>query len=372
MKAILVLEDGFWLEGESFTGDIEFVGGEVACNTNMACYQEMLTEPAYHGQLLCMTWPLVGNYGINDDMESANIQASALIVKECCKEPSNWRSVMNLPQFLMRHKVAGIEGIDTRALMVHLRDNGAMRAAISTKTLDPKELVKSIITVQKLEGANLSKKVSTTVPYTWEKGKAEEVSLNADGSYNWKTSLPHVLVYDYGVKWNNLRMLTDNNMEVLVVPSSFSKKAVDAVKPHGVFFSDGPGDPSAMLEEIQVAKEVADAYPCVGTGLGFQVIAKAYGAESEKLENGNHGVNLPVQAHASGRVHISAQNHKFCVDIANAKELEATHTGLNDKTVQGFKHVSKPICAVQHEIAGAFGVDGQSLFIQDFYNLLSK
>ena len=372
MRAILVLEDGFCLEGESFTGEIEFVGGELVCNTNMACYQEMLTEPAYKGQLLCMTWPLVGNYGINDDMESAVIQAGAFIVKECCKEPSNWRSVMNVPQFLMRHKVPGIEGIDTRALMVHLREHGAMRGAISTKILSAKDLVERMKALPQIEGVNLSKNVSTTSVYTWEKGKAETVSLNADGSYAWKTSLPHVVVYDYGVKWTNLRILAENNIEILVVPSDFEKKALDALKPHGVFFSDGPGDPSAMEEEAKAAKEVADMYPSLGTGLGFQVLAKAYGAETKSLKCGNHGVNLPVRSNSSGRVHISAQNHKYCVDIENAKELKATHTGLNDNTVQGFKHVSKPIYAVQHEIGGAFGENGQSLLVDDFCKIIAK
>ena len=372
MRAILVLEDGFFLEGESFTGEIEFTAGVIVCNTNMGCYQEMLTEPAYHGQLLCMTWPLVGNYGINDDMESAIIQAGALITKECCKEPSNWRSVMSLPQFLMRHKVAGIEGIDTRALTVHLREHGAMRGAISTKNLSPKDLVERIKAVSNVEGVNLAKSVSTKTPYTWEKGKAEPASLNADGSYAWKTKLPHVVVYDYGVKWSNLRLLTENKMEVLVVPSSFDKKAVDALKPSGVFFSDGPGDPSAMVEEAKIAKEVSDAYPSMGTGIGFQILAKAYGAKTKAMKRGNHGVNIPVRAHASGRVHISAQNHRFCVDIENAKELKATHVGLNDDTLQGFKHVSKPICAVQHEIAGAFGENGQSLLVEDFYNAVSS
>lgn len=371
MKAILVLEDGFCLKGESFTGEIEFVGGEIVCNTNMACYQEMLTEPAYHGQLLCMTWPLVGNYGINDDMESATIQAGAFIVKECCKEPSNWRSVMNLSQFLMRNKVPGIEAIDTRALMVHLREHGTLRGAIST-TLSVEELMERIKSVPTAAGVNVSRAVSTKTPYAWEKGKAEPVSFNADGTYEWKTSLPHVVVYDYGVKWNNLRALSENNMEVLVVPSTLDKKALDALNPSGVFFSDGPGDPSAMSEEIAIAKSVADVYPSMGTGLGFQVIALAYGAKTTALKCGNHGVNIPVRSYSSGRVHISAQNHNFCVDIENAKELQATHLGLNDNTLQGIKHVSKPIFAIQHEIGGAFGVDGQSLMVKDFYDIVSK
>ena len=247
MKALLALEDGFVLEGESFTGPIELTGGEVIFNTAMAGYQELLTDPSYAGQMVCLTYPLIGNYGINpDDMESEKVHMSALIVKECCKEPSNWRATESLPDFLIREGVPGIEGIDTRALTLHLRKNGAMRGCISTSILDPEELVKKAQELPSMEGQNLVTRVAPDKPYRWDEaaGRPAPVALNADGSYDWPAGKAlHIVVYDFGIKWNILRLLSRQDMELLVVPPSFTCEQVKAVNPDGVFLSNGPRRP---------------------------------------------------------------------------------------------------------------------------------
>ena len=207
MKALLALEDGFVLEGRSFTGPCEG-GGEVIFNTGMTGYQEILTDPSYYGQMVCMTWPLIGNYGINaEDMESGKVHAAALIVKECCKTPSNWRSVCSLPDFLQQHGVPGIEGIDTRALTRHLRMHGAMRGMVSTSITDPAELVMQAKSLPSMEGQNLVTRVMPATPWKWTGNGGVPAELNADGSYNWPGEGPRLVAYDFGIKWNILRLL---------------------------------------------------------------------------------------------------------------------------------------------------------------------
>ena len=214
MKALLALEDGFVLEGRSFTGPCEG-GGEVIFNTGMTGYQEILTDPSYYGQMVCMTWPLIGNYGINaEDMESGKVHAAALIVKECCKTPSNWRSVCSLPDFLQQHGVPGIEGIDTRALTRHLRMHGAMRGMVSTSITDPAELVMQAKSLPSMEGQNLVTRVMPATPWKWTGNGGVPAELNADGSYNWPGEGPRLVAYDFGIKWNILRLLTEQGFDV--------------------------------------------------------------------------------------------------------------------------------------------------------------
>ena len=222
MKAVLTLEDGFTLKGKSFTGEFE-TGGEVIFNTGMTGYQEVLTDPSYYGQMVCMTYPLIGNYGINpQDMESPKVHMRALLVKECCKQPSNWRASESLPDFLVRMGVPGIEGLDTRALTRHLRLNGAMRGIISTKDLEPESLRQKALALPTMEGQNLVPFVAAKAPYVLEGNVQTFVQIGPDGSYAWKgTGLP-LLVYDFGVKWNILRLLAKVGFEPLAVPPSFS------------------------------------------------------------------------------------------------------------------------------------------------------
>ncbi len=368
MKAYLVLEDGFWLEGSSFTGEFEH-GGEVIFNTGMTGYQEILTDPSYTGQMVCMTYPLIGNYGINDeDMESGKVHAAALIVKECCKVPSNWRAKESLPDFLKRHNVPGIEGIDTRALTVHLRTSGALRGILSTKTDNIEELVAKAKALPSMEGQNLVPHVAPKSCYTWDGTKPQEVSLNADGSHNWKNNNePKVVVYDFGIKWNIIRLLTAQGLDLLMVPPSFSAEDVKKSGAEAVFLSNGPGDPATLKDEIETIKVLCENYPIAAICLGHQLLGHAIGGTTAKLKFGHHGCNHPVKDLQTGRIEISSQNHGF---IVINDQVETTHINLNDNTIEGFKHKTKPIIAVQHHPEAAPGPTDSRSFFKQFREML--
>lgn len=350
MKALLVLEDGFTLEGRSFTGDIE-TGGEVIFTTGMGGYQGILTDPAYHGQMVCMTYPLIGNYGITaEDMESTGIHCAALLVKECCRQPSNWLSTMSLPDFLAKHNKPGVEGLDTRALTRHLRLHGVMRGVVSTGEMDVQILRERALALPTAQGSNFAIQVAAREPYAWIDNKNKEVRLAADGSYAWRgTGLP-LVVYDYGVNWSALRLLTRAGFEPLVVPSMFSAAQVKATGAQGVFLSSGPGDPAALGDAISVARELATLFPVAGVGLGYQLLAHALGARTARLQFGHHGCNYPVKDLDSGRIEISSQNHVFHVlqDDLPA-DVEVTHINLNDKTIEGLRHKTLPVIGLQYQ-----------------------
>lgn len=363
MKAYLVLEDGFYLEGTSFTGEFES-GGEVIFNTGMTGYQEILTDPSYTGQMVCMTYPLIGNYGINDeDMESGRVHAAALIVKECCKTPSNWRSKESLPAFLRRHNVPGIEDIDTRALTVHLRNSGALRGILSTKTDNIEELIAKAKAIPSMEGQNLVPLVAPKMPYVWDGTRPVDINLDEKGAHTWKSgTMPRVVVYDFGIKWNILRLLTGQGIDLLMVPPSFSFADLEKTGAEAVFLSNGPGDPATLKEEIETIKQITEKYPTAGICLGHQLLGHALGGTTKKLKFGHHGCNHPVKDMQTGHIEISSQNHGFIV--INDK-VETTHINLNDNTIEGFKHPTKPIIAVQHHPeAGPGPSDSQSFFSQ--------
>ena len=374
MKALLALEDGFVLEGESFTGSIELTGGEVIFNTAMAGYQELLTDPSYAGQMVCLTYPLIGNYGINaEDMESEKVHMSALIVKECCKEPSNWRSKESLPDFLMRNGVPGIEGIDTRALTLHLRKNGAMRGCISTSILNAEELVRKAKSLPSMEGQNLVTRVAPASPYRWDSDadRPAPVSLKSDGSYDWpKGKELNIVVFDFGIKWNILRLLSAQGMELLVVPPSFTCEEVKAAAPDGVFLSNGPGDPATLKAEIAEIAKMADIFPLGAICLGHQLLGHALGGTTTKLKFGHHGVNHPVKNLLTGRIEISSQNHGFCV--LPPEGVEKVYVNLNDGTLEGFRHPEKPIMTVQHHPEAAAGPTDSRTFFADFKAMVLK
>ncbi|WP_045211538.1 glutamine-hydrolyzing carbamoyl-phosphate synthase small subunit [Desulfonatronovibrio magnus] len=371
MKAILALEDGTFFEGESFTGSGES-GGEVIFNTGMTGYQEVLTDPSYIGQMVCMTYPLIGNYGINpEDVESSKVQVAAFITKECCKQPSNWRSVENLPDYLSRHNVMGIEGIDTRALTRHIRIHGAMRGLISTNELDPAALVSKAKEMPEMQGLNLANQASCKEPYAWTDQGPKPVKLN-NGAYDWPEGAARVLVYDFGVKWNILRLLKNEGLELMVVPASFSFEEACALNPDGIFLSNGPGDPGAMKENVEVIARLADRFPLAGICLGHQLLGLALGGESYKLKFGHHGLNHPVKDLATGKIEISSQNHGFCVKVDQLDFLEQTHINLNDQTLEGFRHKSKPIIGVQHHPEAGPGPHDSRYFFTRFRKLLSS
>ena len=370
MKALLALEDGFILEGHSFTGPFD-TGGEVIFNTGMTGYQELLTDPSYTGQLVCMTWPLIGNYGINpEDMESGKIHLTGLIVKECCKVPSNWRFSISLPDFLQQNNVPGIEGIDTRALTRHLRINGALRGIISTNVEDPQALVTRARALPSMVGQNLVTRVMPDSPWIWT-GKGEQpVSLNEDGTWNWKGTGPRLVAYDYGIKWNIARLLTEQGFDILFVPPSFTAEQVQASGAQAVFLSNGPGDPATLTNEIATIKKLIDMYPIAGICLGHQLLGHAVGGTTRKLKFGHHGCNHPVKDLATGHVEISSQNHGFCVDIDGVPDVEVTHINLNDGTLEGFAHKTKPIIAVQHHPEACPGPTDSRYFLRRFRDMV--
>ena len=363
MKALLVLEDGFSLEGKSFTGDFE-TGGEVIFTTGMAGYQEVITDPSYYGQMICMTYPLIGNYGTcREDMESAGVHCAALLVKECCKKPSNWRSTMSLPEFMKRHEKPGVEGLDTRALTRHLRINGAMRGIISTREADPAVLQERARALPAMKGRNLVSFVAPEKPYAWYDNAVQEAPVAADGNYVWRgTGLP-LLVYDFGIKWNILRRLCEAGFEPLVVPPSFSAAMAKASGAKGVFLSNGPGDPATLTKEIALVRDLIHMLPVTGICLGHQLIGHALGARTEKLKFGHHGCNHPVKDLTTGRIEISSQNHGFHVVLDGVEDVEATHVNLNDQTLEGLRHKTLPVMSLQYHPEAAAGPhDGEYLF----------
>jgi len=368
MKAILALEDGAWFEGASFTGPGE-TGGEAIFNTGMTGYQEILTDPSYVGQMVCMTYPLIGNYGVNkEDVESHKIGAEALIVKECCKEPSNWRAHMSLPDYLKEAGVMGIEGIDTRALTRHLRLNGAMRGVISTSGA-PQELIKKAQALPSMEGLNLADMVSAKNPYVWTGTTTRDVNL---ADFAWTGTGPRLVVYDFGVKWNILRLLKAEGFDMLVVPSSFTHRQVAELAPDAVFLSNGPGDPAVVENAIEATKVFADKYPVAGICLGHQIMGLALGGRTYKLKFGHHGCNHPVMDMESGKIEVSSQNHGFCVDIAHLPELKITHKNLNDQTLEGFAHRTKPLIAIQFHPEAAPGPHDSAYFFRRFRDLVRQ
>ena len=365
MKALLVLEDGFSLEGQSVTGPCE-TGGEVIFNTGMGGYQEVLTDPSYAGQMVCMSYPLIGNYGINDeDMESSGLYLSALLVKECCKEPSNWRAQESLPDFLLRCGVPLVEGLDTRALTRHIRINGAMRGVISTGGCDVDALRARAQALPAMTGRDLVSGVAHAGTYRWA-GKPVPVTLEKDGGYAWPGRGPRLVVYDLGATWSTLRLLSRQGFDILAVPPSFAPAQVEAAGGQAVFFSSGPGDPAALTELAGFAAALTARYPTAGICLGCQILGKALGGGMEKLKTGHHGCNHPVQDLAAGHVEFFSQSHGFSIDISAASGLEASHVNLNDGTLEGFIHTSKPVMGVQHYPAAEPGPHANRHFFKRF------
>ena len=368
MKAILALEDGTIFEGESFTGAGETTG-EVIFNTGMTGYQEVLTDPSYAGQMVVMTYPLIGNYGVNpEDVESGEVHVEAFIVKECCKTPSNWRASMSLPDYLKKAGVVGIEGIDTRALTRHLRLHGAMRGVISTEELDPQKLVARAKAVPSMEGLNLADGVSCEEPFAWVDGKA--VAVDVQRGYQWPGPGPRLVVVDFGTKWNILRLLAQQGFDILAVPSSFTEDRIRALKPDAVFLSNGPGDPAVLDVAVAAAKGLCADTPVAGICLGHQILGQALGGKTFKLPFGHHGCNHPVMDLHSNKIEISSQNHGFCVDISGLDYLEETHKNLNDGTLEGFAHKEKPVIAIQFHPEAAPGPHDSSYFFKRFRDLV--
>ena len=346
-SAYLVLEDGTIFEGESFGSKGEVVA-EVVFNTSMSGYQEIITDPSYYGQMVAMTYPLIGNYGINEqDFESLKPHVSGFIVKEYSKTYSNYRANISLGDYLEKHGIIGITGIDTRKLVRHIRLQGSMNGIISTQTDNTDELQKKVAESDGIEGRDLVQHVSCTQPYQWKQGtwNIDKNDFNYTGKYEY-----HIVAVDYGIKQNILRYFVDCGVKITVVPAKTSFDEIAKLKPDGVFLSNGPGDPEPLHYAHKLAKELVDNnYPVFGICLGNQILSIALGGSTYKLKFGHHGGNQPVKDITTDKVEITAQNHCFAVDVESLKgQIEITHLNLNDKTVEGIKLKNKPVFAVQY------------------------
>jgi len=365
-KALLVLEDGSFFEGSVFAGDGETMG-EVVFNTGMTGYQEVITDPSYKGQIVAMTYPLVGNYGINDeDMESAGIHLEGFVVREYQPNPSNWRMTRRLKSFLEDQGKIGLEEIDTRTLTRKLRLSGAMKGIISTQSRDVQTLVKKVRNYPGLVGRDLVREVSCTTPYTWKKGAP------CAGLPSKKTSGKlRVAVLDCGVKYNILRLLEKNGCEVLVLPATSTGAEILAVKPDGILLSNGPGDPAALPYIVDTARAVIGIVPVFGICLGHQIIGQAIGGYTEKLKFGHHGINQPVKNAETGRIEITSQNHGFVVvPESMGKKAQNTYYNLNDNTSEGMK-MERAFSVQYHPEAAPGPRDTEHLFDQ-FVKIMKK
>jgi len=351
------LEDGKIFRGESF-GAAGEAFGEAVFNTSMSGYQEILTDPSYKGQIVCMTYPLIGNYGVNpEDAESYKPFAEGFVVKEYSKIASNWRSRQSLGDYLKQNGILGIEGIDTRALTLHLRDAGAMKAVISTEDPDEENLISKARASRGLVGVDLVRLVACKKPYEWEK----------KGKFK-------VVVLDCGIKYNTLRILARNKCRVTVIPAKTGARDILDLKPDGILLSNGPGDPAAVPYVVETVRELIGRVPIFGICLGQQMLGQALGGKTFKLKFGHHGGNHPVKDLKTGKVAITVQNHGFCVDLdtLNKKEIEITHMNLNDNTLEGLKHNKFPLFSVQFHPESAPGPHDSEYLFKEFVTMMER
>ena len=355
--ALLALEDGRTFRGRSWAAEGE-VCGEMVFNTSMTGYQEVLTDPSYAGQIVCMTYPLIGNYGVNEtDAESGRPWVEGFVVREASRITSNWRAEESLEAYLKRWNIVAIEGIDTRALVRHIRDKGAMRACLSTIDLDENSLVEKARQSPPMENRELASVVTTSAPYEFP----------AEGEERF-----HIVCYDFGVKRNSLRELAQRGVRTTVVPASTSAAEVLAFKPDGIFLSNGPGDPASMNKEVSEIRELLKAnVPMFGICFGHQLLGRAFGGNTFKLVFGHRGGNQPVKALSNPHVEITSHNHGFAINAESLPpEVEITHINLNDQCVEGMRHRTLPVISVQYHPEAAPGPHDAEHHFQRFVELM--
>ncbi|HUH61904.1 MAG TPA: glutamine-hydrolyzing carbamoyl-phosphate synthase small subunit [Terracidiphilus sp.] len=378
MQAMLALEDGRIFRGQAY-GHPGECQGEVVFNTSLTGYQEIATDPSYAGQIVVLTNPQIGNYGTNHaDNEAARPFIEGLIVREFSAISSNWRSEQVTDEYMERYAVPVLAEIDTRALVRHLRTHGVMRGVISTKVDDAEALVERARGIRKMDGTDLARVVSTKSVYQFDSTDAR----NQTGDLLLPTTLVqdqevrehHVVAYDFGIKQNILRMLTRENCRVTVVPAETKADDVLALKPDGVFLSNGPGDPEPVDYAVKAIREMMGRVPVFGICLGHQLCGLALGGRTYKLKFGHHGGNHPVRNNATGKVEITAHNHNFAVDpdSINANEVELTHVDLNDQTLEGLRHKSLPLFSVQYHPEAAPGPHDSHYLFRDFRKMMEE
>lgn len=373
MNGLLALEDGTVFEGEGF-GAKATVVGEVVFNTSMTGYQEILTDPSYYGQMVVMTVSHVGNVGVNlEDVESLRPQVQAFIVREVSPVVSNWRAVESLPAYLARYGIPGLSEVDTRALTRHIRERGAMKAALSTDGASPRELIEMARAWEGLEGRDVVRAVTCSEPYHWIEGGIRQFQPHR---FRPAESHPfHVVAYDFGVKRNILRRLVDHGCRVTVVPADTPPEDVLALSPDGIFLSNGPGDPAGVPYAVAaVAKLLQTGLPMFGICLGHQLLGLALGGRTYKLKFGHHGGNQPVRDEATGIVQITAQNHNYAVDpnSLDPSQVEITHWNLNDGTVEGMRLKDRPVFSVQYHPEASPGPHDADYLFGRFVELMRR
>jgi carbamoyl-phosphate synthase small subunit len=359
-KAIIFLEDGTSFFGRSLSVRGE-TAGEIVFNTAMTGYQEVLTDPSYAGQIVLMTYPLIGNYGVNtEDVESSKIHVKGFVVREFCRTHSNDRAAEGLMDYLNKNNILAVEGIDTRALTRHIRLQGAMKAVISTEDFDPAGLARKLGAVPSMEGSDWVRAVTTDKKYIWK-------ALGDAAQYK-------VAAIDCGIKYNILRILTGLGCEVHVFPAQASVEEIKAMEPDGIFISNGPGDPAAVPYVAETIKQFFGALPVFGICLGHQIIGLALGGKTYKLKFGHHGANHPVKDLLDNRISITSQNHGFCVDMKslNSQEVELVNINLNDQTLEGIRHKKWPVFSFQHHPEASPGPHDARYLFDYFIEMMEK